>query len=360
MKIEILIYAYLAVCTAMIIFNIVCIFLFSYKDKAISSGRHDFIRLIRPELEKDFVSSEHKEMLLKRLVHVNELMSFDRSLEMLLRAAPVKTREYLQRLDTVFIRLTEEYSKKSEVQAAYFPYLIYHYGLFRGKDHPQVNSVLMSLLSSPSVYSRENALEAIYSFGNPDTVVEALLLIDNNGYYDHRKLITDGLMNYAGDSRELAHKFIDHLNRFSLDMQIAVLDFIRFKISDFCEEMYDFLSNKYDSEINYCAIRYFGRNYYEPAYDKLISFVENEDDIQWEYTAISCQALGIYPGERTAELLKSKLSSRNWYVRLNAAKTLHRLGLEYVDLIDVIQGDDRFASEIMSYQFAHKKIQEGG
>ena len=57
-------------------------------------------------------------------------------------------------------------------------------------------------------------------------------------------------------------------------------------------------------------------------------------------------------------MLKKKLSSRNWYVRYNAAQALDMLGMEYADLIDVVQGEDRYASEIMRYHFDRKKLNE--
>ena len=145
---------------------------------------------------------------------------------------------------------------------------------------------------------------------------------------------------------------------YSLNMQLSILDYIRFTSENFKEEMYGLFSDKYDSEIHYCAIRYFGRYYYEPAYEKLMYFAENENSLHWEYTAITCSSLATYPGERTVEMLKKKLSSRNWYVRYNAAQALDMLGMEYADLIDVVQGEDRYASEIMRYHFDRKKLNE--
>jgi len=55
MKVEILIYAYLAVCAAMIIFNIVCIFVFRKKDKNIEKRSIDFTDSIEDQLSKDTI-----------------------------------------------------------------------------------------------------------------------------------------------------------------------------------------------------------------------------------------------------------------------------------------------------------------
>ena len=55
MKVEILIYAYLAVCAAMIIFNIVCIFVFRKKDKNIEKRSIDFTDGIEEQLGKETI-----------------------------------------------------------------------------------------------------------------------------------------------------------------------------------------------------------------------------------------------------------------------------------------------------------------
>lgn len=360
MKVEVLIYAYLAVCVAMIGFNIVCIFLFQRRDNEIEEKRFYYMGIIREQLDLDETTEEHRKFLLKRLSRVNGLLSYDKSLEFLSEKEPEKVQAYLHRLDNVFITLMQKYQQRNEIQAAYFPYLIARYRLFRGEDYPQIHTALSELLHNQSIYSRENALNAIYSIGISRNVVEALLIIDSNGYYHHKKLITDGLMSFTGDKEELDHMLWDHLPRFSLNMQLSILDYIRFSSPNFKEKMFSLFSDKYDSEIHYCAIRYFGRYYYEPAYEKLMYFAENENSLHWEYTAITCSSLATYPGERTVEMLKKKLSSRNWYVRSNAAHALDVMGLEYADLVDVIQGEDRFAGEIMRYQFDRKKLNEKG
>jgi len=358
MKVEILIYVYLAVCVAMIGFNIACIFLFRHNDKEIEEKRYYFIGMVREQLDLEEPTEEHRKYLFKQLSHIKGLMAFDKSLEILSQQEPERVQAYLHKLDDLFITLMQKYHRRNEIQAAYFPYLISRYHLFHGEDYPQIHAALAELLHNQSVYSRENALNAIYSIGISKNILEALLIIDSNGYYHHKKLITDGLMTFSGDKEELDRVLWEHLPRFSLNMQLSILDYIRFTSENFKEEMYSLFSDKYDSEIHYCAIRYFGRYYYEPAYEKLMYFAENENSLHWEYTAITCSSLATYPGERTVEMLKKKLSSRNWYVRYNAAQALDMLGMEYADLIDVVQGEDRYASEIMRYHFDRKKLNE--
>ena len=78
--------------------------------------------------------------------------------------------------------------------------------------------------------------------------------------------------------------------------------------------------------------------------------VQRPQQQRWEYAAIAGTALASYPGERTVEVMKKALTSSNWYIRFNAAKSLESFQLTYLELSDVIESNDRYAREIMQYQ----------
>ena len=284
--------------------------------------------------------------------------AFDKSLEILSKEYPAEVQVYLRGLESVFVALANRYSRRNEIQMAYFPYIIARYRLFYGEDLPQINRIMVDLLEKPSIYCRENALNAIYSMGVSENVTDALTIIDSTGYYHNKKLLTDGLMSFAGDKKELNEMLWNHLWDYSLNIQLAILDYIRFSSGDFQERMLGLLKEEHNSEIHFCAIRYLGRYPYQPAYEQLMKYAEREDEVRWEYTSITCFALASYPGERTIAALKKNLSSHNWYVRLNASQALESMGLEYADFIDIFEGDDRYAGEMMRYRFDRKKLSE--
>lgn len=358
MKIEIIVYIYLAVCLAMIGFNIVCVFLFSRNDRETEQSRLYYIDLIKAQFGREVLEDRHRLMLLKKLTRVRELVAFDQSLEILYKDHPEEIYTYLRKLESVFVALANRYSRKNEIQMTYFPYIIARYRLFYGEDLPQINRILVDLLEKPSIYCRENALNAIYSMGISENVTDALRIIDNTGYYHNKKLLTDGMMSFAGDKKELNERLWEHLSDYSLNIQLAILDYIRFSSPDFQERMYRLLLEDRNSEIHFCAIRYLGRYPYQPAYEQLLKYAEHEDEMRWEYTSITCFSLASYPGERTIAALKKNLSSHNWYVRLNASQALEKLGLEYADFIDIFEGDDRYAGEMMRYRFDRQKLME--
>ncbi len=85
-----------------------------------------------------------------------------------------------------------------------------------------------------------------------------------------------------------------------------------------------------------------------------------KDPELWEYTTVSVSALARYPGEATVAALKEALHSSNWYVRYDAAIGLQALHVDYMDLMDVITGNDRYAREMMVYRMESDRMQKAG
>lgn len=142
-------------------------------------------------------------------------------------------------------------------------------------------------------------------------------------------------------------------------MQVIVLDYFRFASGQYHDRMLRLLLSKDRSdEVAYSCIRYFGKYHDEAAYPYLLDLAKMDRGDAWEYAAIAATALANYPGEKTVETLKRMLRSQNWHVRFNASKSLELLGLDYTDLIDVFEGDDRYAGEMMRYRFDQKQLRE--
>ena len=359
MKAEILIYAYLAVCVAMIGFNIACIFVFRVKDKRLNHYSQRFIRIVRQVIADRTVTEDHCKYLSKKLKKINNLMAFDMTLDDLFAQNPEQTKDYIRQLSSLFTYLTLEYREKSEIQAAYFPYIIKKYKIFQGQPIGIVMDILLELVHSPSLYVRENALQAIYSIGSAECTMNALWILNESTYYHHPKMITDGLLNFSGDTKQLAERLWDNFDRFSNRMQRVIVDYFRFSSPDHQERILELLTSRcVDDEIAYSCIRYLGKYAYPPAYPVLTDIVEKCRNDQWICTAITASTLAGYPGDRTVAMLKELLHNPNWHVRFNASQSLMALGVYYTDMIDVFEGRDRYAGEIMRYRFDQKNMKE--
>ncbi len=362
MKVELLIYIYIAVCVSLIAFNVVYGFRLRRTASRLEANTKQYDYEIRLQLMRlksgQAIEERHKDLLYKKLKKTAELTAFDKGFEIIYNEKKSLATDYLCGIYPVFIYLATEYRKKDKIQAAYLPYIISKYDILNRKELGLITALMFELLRSDSVYCRENALKAIYSTGKPKDVVNALMVLDSGGQFHHPKLISEGLFAFKGDRTELGKELWAVFEEFSVNMQVNVLNFMRFAGVRNDEKLLDILSDeKRHAELRYSAIRYFEKYYNEAALPMLHRFAENKENYPWEYQAISSSALKSYPCERTKEILTANLSSSQWYVRFNSAESCEKLGLTYVDLIKVFDGNDRYAREIMRYTLDHKELE---
>lgn len=320
MFVQILIYVYLGICAGMILFNIVTALLSQRREHR---SFRDGIRLeLTVERELDHlaltgeVNEEHLRYMERRLRRVNGLAAFDAALEHLCVRRPELTRSYLTALNGVMIALAED-------------------------------------------YCRENAMQALYTAGDPAVLVRALRIIDASSLYYHSKLLSDGLLNYTGDTWELADALWEAFDAFQPWMQVTILNYFRFSSGAYCEKIHALLNDPAQGdEVRFSCLRYLGHYPYPPAYADLLRYATPSENARWEYAAIASSVLASYPGAETAAVLERNLYHPNWYIRFNASKSLEQLGFGYRDLIDVIEGHDRYASEILRYRFDVRELEE--
>ena len=365
MFVQILIYVYLGICAGMILYNIVTALL---SRRLAQRSFRDSIRL-ELAVEREFdhlaltgeVNETHFRYMERRLRRVNNMVAFDKALERLCVRRPELTRSYLTALNGVTITLAEDYCRRGEIEAAYFPYIIKKYQLLGGADDAPLKEVLLKLLNEPSIYCRENAMQALYTSGDAQIIVRALRIIDASSLYYNTKLLADGLLNFNGDETQLAEALWAAFEDFKVWMQVTILNYFRFSSGAHCERVLALLNDgARDDELRFSCLRYLGRYPYPPAYADLLRYAMPSENARWEYAAIASSVLASYPGEETAAVLKRNLYHPNWYIRFNASKSLEQLGFGYLDLIDVIEGNDRYASEILRYRFDMRALEEKG
>lgn len=171
MFVQILIYVYLGICAGMILFNIATALLSRRREHR---SFRDGIRLeltVSQELDRlaetGTVSERHLRFMERRLRRVNGMAAFDAALECLCVRRPELTRSYLTALNGVMIALAEDYCRRDEIEAAYFPYIIRKYRLLDGQENEALKTMLLDLLHESSIYCRENAMQALYTAGDP-------------------------------------------------------------------------------------------------------------------------------------------------------------------------------------------------
>lgn len=359
---EVILYFYGAVCLSMLAFNIVFSAYMRAGDLRLERKTAKLSAMVSVQLERVRnglpVEKRHLSALSRRLSRVRNLLAFDRALEQLPREEPAIER-YLHQMEPVILYLSTVYRRRENTQAAFFCYFLAQHRILRQMPMDEIQHIVISFMEKDSLYCRVNALKALCAFGSAETVVDTLLRCDGQSGFLHAKVLVETLLSFGGDARELIRLIWSRFSRFSVPMQRALLDYIRFKSGDYGVQMLDILlDRRRDKELRLAAIRYFGRYPSPEAQAALLGFIQDPDPAQWEYAAISASALASYPDAEVTAALANATHSANWYVRYNAAASLERRRLSYEDLIVHIGGNDRYAREMLTYQMESRKLKE--
>ena len=236
-----------------------------------------------------------------------------------------------------------------------YVFAIFHMTKFQAKEI--VFPFLFDLLGNKSLYCRENALRALYSSEDIHAVMQALEFLNaNEQLLPHKKILADGLLSFD-KKEELIPLLWKKMSEFHPRMQVTLLDYIRYASSNWKDEMLSMLETSQDMEIQIACVRYFGRYQDERSVSFLLHHAEEEKEGVWELQNACISALAVYPGPQTLEILKKETSSKNWYVRYNAAKSLAVLNTDRDALADILHGNDRYAKEMLEYQLDEVKAQ---
>lgn len=353
MNVGFLIGIYMAVCVSMLVFNLAYIFMDHRRELGRDPKRE--IALIRNQLELigwgDVLSDDMHRKLRKKLSSVRGLEKFNYAVGILREEQPDLAAQYLLCCQNDFQYLSGVYLHKNEMEQAFFARVMENSYIEDNTEYNVIKRNLVEMTKSASVYCRENSLRALYRMGDIEAVRRAYETMSRGEIVHYGKLLTDGLLNFRGNLRELAGDLWEHREEFSDEYVLAVMRFIRMSQDGFEAAFLELLKDEErDREIRLEAIRYFRKYYYEPAYPALLSIVRKREEIDWEYVAVAALSLGNYPGKETISVLKAALSSANWYIRYNAADMLAgHFRVSYLDISDVYNGRDRYAREILSY-----------
>lgn len=242
---------------------------------------------------------------------------------------------------------------RSTTMRAFFAYIISTLSMNGEELSEGFDDLMLEYILDDSVYARENALKALYSFGNAKKVSKAFELLSEKNIYHSEKLLTDGLMVFKGDTRELFDSLMLVFEQLIECFQISIINAL-----SYCEDYAyndDLASKLYkeetSSDIKCGVIRILGKVKGEENKGHLLFVLEryqNED--VWEPAAVSAGALGGYIGdEEVMRALCNALTSKNWYVRMNSAKALARIDISQEYIQKVMDGTDKYAKNALEY-----------
>lgn len=355
MHVENMIYLYLFICLGMLAFNTVFALSRKGADRRFSKKADRLFGLLHSRLEEikkgDRISPKLLDRLGKRLGNYRELMAFHEGVLRLRKEDAQGAQQLLSALRPMFIRLAVDYSRKNEMKKAYFAYLMAQYRVERSLESSPLAGFMLTFAESQNAYCRENALQALYAFGNAPNVARAIYRLSSQGIHHHNKLLTDGLASFSGDHQELCGLLWKLFPELTEEYQLVVVNYVRMVSGAYRQEFLGLLTQpETDKEVALAIIRYLRTYPCEEAKPVLLELLARTGEDHWEYAAIAAQALQAYPGQQTVDALKAALSSPNWYIRYNSAESLRAMGVGYLDLIDIYNGEDRFAREMLTFQ----------
>lgn len=365
LRIELLVYFYIIICISMIFFNVFLILYYRRREQKQESRSRMLLQLVAQQAAYmhrtgETLPEREWEHLAKKLYRAEKLLSFDKALTDLQQKNPLRAEAYIGGLLPLFRLLCWHYRKKEPIQRAYLAYLMGRCSVSEKEEKDGlVHQFLKELLHSNNLYCRENALRAYYGSKDAEGVLEAIRILDKNAFFHHGKLLTEGLMSFRGDHSKLIERLWGELDTFHVENQVAILNYIRFRKGGYEARMLELLQDtNRDPELHFAAIRYLGKYAFPPALDTLLHLAGDRDEARWNYAAISATSLASYPGEETVAVLKKALHHRNWYVRYNAAVSLEAMHLSYVEMADILTGQDRYAREMLEYRMEERAQKE--
>ncbi len=361
---QLLIYVYMGICVSLLVFNLCYIFADAAKGRRIKNPGRDLKRLqkrVESYAQTGLIAKKEHKANQRMLSHVGKLERFHWCAEKLMQEMPDETASYLSACEGDSRYLALVYQKKDELQKAYFARLLEMYGMGRGEKYDELKKILVEMACSPSVYTRENALRVLYHSGSTEAVVRAFVQMSRRGIFHYGKLLTDGLLSFSGNYEQLVWELWRHRQQLSDDYTLAVMQSIRMSQDGYEEEFGKLLEkDDEDQELRLEALRYFRRYRYDPVYPVLLDIMKGRRRMGWEYQAVTALTLANYPGAETETVLKAALCHVNWYVRYNAADTLvTAFGDEEGRFSDVLEGEDRYAREILLYMLRRSSQKKG-
>lgn len=358
-----MIFAYMAVCSAMILFNCAMVLVNGRQKRRLERPDRRLSQRISRQLlrlaEGEPVETAHLQWMDRKLRRLGNLRAFEVSVDAVQADNGEAAAAYLRALRPVFLSLADHYCGQDTLAATYFAYVVRKYHLARQGGFDSLTERLMSLLTSPSVYARENALHIVYDLGDPDYAVQALRILDRGQTFHHPKLIHDGLLDFTQNRPALLAALWQAFDQFSPEMQTTLVNYMRLSGGGCDQQVFALMTRPgLDDEVYFACMRYFGRFPYAPARPVLMEDLRKGEGKRWELAAVAATVLRNYPGGQTVELLKAALHSSVWYVRANAAESLEALGVTYADLAAVFEGNDRYAREILQYRLDCRRARE--
>lgn len=340
-----IIFLYIFISAALLLFNIIYMLSSGVKRRILKYRIHREAEEQRQIIENlpESMDERYRRRLYAKIKNEEELLICVEALERNLSTTEKKKlTAYMLSCRNVIFDAAKIYWKKPAMEKALFAYFISLIPPEAAEEYRRMGEILLSFLEHSTVYCRENVLQALYSLGNADALIQAFQIFQENGWHHESKLLVDGLTEFRGDKAAFARRMWNQ--KWDERMRTVLIRFM----TRLEEDMSDLILPELTAghyELCFSAVRYFAVHRNEKAEPALLKLLQGDGDM----AAAAARTLGYYPGGKTKQALKQALHSRNWNVRRNAAESLAMMNLSKEETAQLCADEDRYAREMFRY-----------
>lgn len=336
---------YIVICIALLLFNIVFLAIKNRRTNELYPKNTAFEAETRLALtywqEKNTLPENFGDSLHHKLCRVRNLITL---------VSVIQNNDRGKSLFAPYIfGLIDDYAQKSLSEQAYYAYVISLLDYDERKMPQEFSGKFMDFLDSKSLYVFSNTMNALYHFGQPHLLSQALDAVDHRGEFYHKKLLIDGLLCARVDYSVFNPMMLESFDRYQPYLQECLLDFFRmnnWQASDLCLRLIQ--DPKIDQQVRYTAMRYFAK-FPCDASDAIFLRILEQPNQPWLDQMLAIQGLMQNNSQAVRTAVKAKITSPDWYVRLNAAQYMYRHELTREEIHDILLLRDRYSSEILRY-----------
>ena len=341
----IIIQFYIITCIALLLFDLVFLMIKNRRTQELYPKNTRFENEIRKEIqtyeETGEFSPNFRQSLPKKLVKIRNLIT----LVSLIREDEEKKKLFAPYICT----LVDEYVKHPSSEQAYYAYVISLLDYEDASSRVTFVGKFMDLLDSNSIYTFSNAMNAIYHFGQTNLMLQALQKADERGEFYNSKLLIDGLLGGKFDFADLNPQLVSHFDSYSPYLQASLLDYFRMNGFDARELCLRLVKNQeLAEEVRYTAMRYFIKYPCRESEAYFLDVLKNSQS-DWVDQMLSIQGLSQADDPEVRNAIRNLVTSREWYVRVNAAKYLYHHDLSHQEVYQILSRRDQYANEILLY-----------
>ncbi|MDI9468736.1 MAG: hypothetical protein QM296_00840 [Bacillota bacterium] len=340
---------YLLLNLSLVAFNIVFLLVNRRKRLTAYKINKSFAKEIRQALSESM--NDHGDFPLSFAASLREHLPVTRNM-LTLQQVIEADEEARQRFQPYIWEQIDHYAKKrDEYERAYYTYILSTFDYSRSKPADSDIVKLLAFLNSNSLYTFSNTMMALYAIGDIPALLRAVEKTDERPEFYHKKLLVDGLLTAKLEHAEFASQLQKNFAGYTPYTQNCLIDYFRLNGSDAVSLCLSLMRDpKTDSEVRYSAMRYFAKHP-DPEAKRLFMEILADEDAAWLEQMLSIQALVKYGDPKVRMAIEKKVTSRNWYVRVNALQFMHRNGLRREDVLNILYLRDRYTSEYLLYLY---------